>query len=366
MKELLAIRDGLVQWYQHHFSTGDLVVFVLILLAGVVAMWLLHHLVGRRVRTWADRRDPVLGERLLAALAAPLRVLIFCWFLVLALKSLDGLSDSVLKGIDKLAPVIYLLCGFLFAFRSMDIVTEVLRRRWAADETTLDERWARLIGGLGKALVGLVFLFVLLSLADETKHIVPLLTGASFVGAAIALASKETIANAIGSFEIMLDRLFKEGDRISFGDYDGFVTKMGLRSIQITSMTGEKIALPNKDLVDKQIRNYSRHRKVRTLFTLGLEYAHTRADVERAMAVLREILDANPRASEPAVSFKGFGASTLDLQVSFWGDYADSAGYNSLLSEINLAIKERFDAGKLSLAFPTSTVHLRSETSEEK
>jgi len=33
--------------------------------------------------------------------------------------------------------------------------------------------------------------------------------------------------------EIMIDRLFKEGDRISFGEYDGFVIRMGLSSITL-------------------------------------------------------------------------------------------------------------------------------------
>lgn len=364
MKQLLVLRDGLLDWYHHHFSTQDLVVFGLFLALGFVVMAVLERSLGRRVRAWARQHDPVLGDRIVAAVTAPLRVLVLCYFFALGFDHLAGMPPAVWQNFHDLVPIVYAIAGFLFAFRCMDIVTEVLRRRWAADETTLDERWARLIGGAGKFLLGATVLLVVLE--HFGVHTLPLLTGASFLGAAVALASKETIANSIGSFEIMLDRLFKEGDRISFGDYDGFVTKMGLRSIQLTSMTGEKIALPNKDLVDKQIRNYSRQRKVRTLFVIGLEYAHTRADVERAMAALRQILEANPRAADPIVSFKGFGASTLDLQVTFWGDYSDSAGYNSLISEVNLAIKERFDAEKLSLAFPTSTVYVRSEAASGK
>ena len=356
---LEVLRNGLLEWYRKHFDTGQLVTFLCFLAAGFVVMWVMQVFLGRRVRAWAHAHDRVLGERIIAAFVAPLRVLIFCYFFLLGFDHFEGMSDAVKKNIHDTVPVVYLICVLLFAFRCMDILVEVLRRRWAGEETSLDDRWAVLFGNLGKTIIVLLGAFVLLDFAGQTQKILPLLTGVGFLGAAVALALKETIGNVIGSFEIMVGQLFKEGDRISFGDYDGFVTQMGLRNIQMTAMTGEKITLPNKDLVEKQIRNYSRNRRVRTLFVIGLVYEHSRADVEKAMALLLAILKAHPRVSDPTVVFRGFGQSSLDLQVVFWGDYADNAGYNAILSALNLEIKELFDAARLGFAFPSATVYLR-------
>ena len=47
--------------------------------------------------------------------------------------------------------------------------------------------------------------------------------------------------------------------RCGIDQYDGFVVRMGLRSITLAALTGEKINLPNKDLVDKQLAAFKAH-----------------------------------------------------------------------------------------------------------
>ncbi|SDU11270.1 Mechanosensitive ion channel [Verrucomicrobium sp. GAS474] len=356
--DVQTIIADLINWYNNHFSIEEVVIFALCLVAGVVFSIVLRRILGNRLRSWVGKKDPVLGDRIARAMTAPLWIFICSYFFVLGLEQLSGLPRSAQKRLDDLAPVIYLVAGFVFAFRCMDIVTEVLRRRWAGDEKTLDEQWAKMIGGLGKVLV--VLMGVLMILPKD--RILPLLTGASFLGAGFALASKSTIENIIGSFEIMVDRLFHEGDRISFQNYDGFVTRVGMRSVQITSLTGERITLPNKAFVDQQIHNHTQKGKVLTTIEIGLVYSHSRADMERAMAVLREILDAHPKSEAKVVRFKGFGPSSLDLSITFLGDYKTGAEGADLVSDINLAIKQRFDEEKLEMAFPTSTVYMKNET----
>ena len=356
--DVQTIFADLGNWYHNHFSVGEIVVFFLCLIGGVVVSLILQKVAGSRLRTWAGRKDPVLGDQIVRALTVPLWVFVCSYFFVLGLEQLSGLPHSAQKRLDDLAPLVYLIAAVVFAFRCMDIVSEVLRRRWSGDEKTLDEQWAKLIGGLGKILVVLVGTLMLLQ--QNGVSILPLLTGASFLGAGFALASKSTIENIIGSFEIMVDKLFHEGDRISFQNYDGFVTRVGLRSVQITSMTGERITLPNKAFVDQQIHNCGRKGKVLTSFVIGLDYGHARAEIERAIALLKEIVGAHPKTELKSVTFRAFGASSLDLGVVFWGDYMNGGECAQILSELNLVIKERFDAERLEMAFPTTTVYLKN------
>ncbi len=360
--DVKTLGSDLATWYHNHFSLGEVVIFFLCLVTGVVASVILKKVLGNRLRAWLAKKDAVLGDRIVEALTAPLWIFVCSFFFVLGLDQLSGLPASAQKRLDDLAPMVYLIAAFVFAFRCMDILSEVLRRRWSGDEKSLDEQWAKLIGSLGKFLVAV--LGVLMVLQQNRVNIIPLLTGASFLGAGFALASKSTIENIIGSFEIMVDRLFKDGDRISFQSYDGFVTRVGLRSVQITSMTGERITLPNKAFVDQQIHNCSRKGRVLTTFTLGLVYRHSRADLERAMALLKEIVDAHPKAERGEVYFTTFNASSLDLSVRFWGNYTNGIECAQILSELNLAIKERFDAEKLEMAYPTSTVYMKSEAKD--
>jgi small-conductance mechanosensitive channel len=124
------------------------------------------------------------------------------------------------------------------------------------------------------------------------------------------------------------------------------------------SLYKEKINLPNKDVVDKQIRNYSKNKLVRTIVAVGLAYHHTRADLEKAMELLRTIAGAHPKVKKQDAVFRKFGDSTLDLELIFWADYKNVTEYNAIMSDLHLTIKEQFDAQKLEFAFPTRTVYL--------
>lgn len=356
--KFLQVFSDLAHYLSERAALQEWLSFGLILLIGGFITWILNQRVVAFIRSRCEQKSPALSQKWVAVVSGPLQFVIFSYFFVWGFDQFKGMPPTLWQRVHTFYPIINIIAIFLFAFRGVDLLAEFLRQRWAVDNTALDESWAKLIGVIGRVVIALIGLLILLGKLGIDY--LPLLTGAGFLGAAFALASQSTIANAIGSFEIMMDRLFKEGDHISFGDYNGFVTKMGLRSIELTALTGEKINLPNKDLVDKQIRNYTRKGRNCLLFTLGLTYGHDRARLERAMQLLREIIEAHPLTSAPNVYFRQFGSSTLDLQVVCWAEYKDNLGFTTILSELNLAIKERFDAEGFDFAFPTTTIHLAS------
>lgn len=357
MKEQI---DIIIQYFQQHNHMMDLASAIGIALMGVIAMWGVNYTACRFIRRWLANLNPEYTERLIKALTGPLKLLVLSYFLLWSFDQIRAMPSTLWQRVHHdLFPVLTGLTVLVFAFRVVDIIAYVLRVRWSTESTNLDERWADLFGKVGKSIV--VVIGGLIILQDLGWNVIPFLTGASFLGAAVALASQSTIANAIGSLEIMADRLFKEGDRISFGEYDGFVSKMGLRSISLVSMTGEKINLPNKDLVDKQIRNYSRGKWVRNIARVGIAYDHGRGDIEKAMRILNEILEAHPKIDKHNVYFKEFGDSTLNLEAVYWADYKTAPEYNEIVTALNMEIKERFDAEKLVFAFPTRTIYVKKD-----
>jgi MscS family membrane protein len=330
-----------------------------ILVLGLIITWILKQRVVALIQKRFLAKNPALSQKLEAIVSGPLQFIVFAYFLLLGFDQFKGMPPALWQRVHDLYPIINIIALFLFAFRGVDLLAEVLRQRWANENTALDESWARLLGILGRIIVGLIGLLILLGKLGIDY--LPLLTGAGFLGAAFALASQSTIANAIGSFEIMMDRLFKEGDHVSFGEYNGFVAKMGLRSIQLISLTGEKITLPNKDLVDKQIRNFTRKGWNCLIFTVGLTYTTPRSGIEEAMRLLRSIGDDHPRVKEPQIFLRNLSAYSVDLQFQCWTDYKNASEFNTILSDLNLAIKERFDQAGLQFAFPTQTLHVIPE-----
>ncbi|HEY8966223.1 MAG TPA: hypothetical protein VIM58_07260, partial [Candidatus Methylacidiphilales bacterium] len=169
--DVKTIGHDFVVWYHRHFSVEDLLLFLLCLAGGVVVSFLLHRVAGGRLRAWFGQKDPILGDRIVRALTAPLWVFVCFYFFTLGLDQLAGLPRSAAVRIGELAPLIYILAGFLFSFRCMDILTEVLKRRWADEDGKLDEQWAKLVGGLGKIVVVLLGILTIL----PKDRILPLL-----------------------------------------------------------------------------------------------------------------------------------------------------------------------------------------------
>ncbi len=323
----------------------------------LILPWIVGKIAELALRRGLRKLDRDLVESGVKAVQRPVSILVFTMFFMLALQQFGKMPAGVLRWAGHAETLLNGIAMLSLAFRAVEIAAVLFKRRMVSgDNTELDERWVKLVGVVGKGVV--LFFGIVMIMRGLGKDILPLLTGAGFIGAALALAAQSTMGNIIGSFEIMMDRLFKEGDRISFGDYDGFVTKMGLRSIELTSLSGEKINLPNKDLVDKQIRNYTRKNVVFTKVSVGIAYDHSRQEIEKAMAILKKAALDHPKVKEAEVIFKGFGASTQDLDLHAWADYKDGIEYVHVLSELHLAVKERFDAEKIQFAFPTQTVYM--------
>lgn len=82
-----------------------------------------------------------------------------------------------------------------------------------------------------------------------------LVTGLSLVGAAIALATKESLENLIASFIIFFDKPFSTGDTVKVQGFNGVVEKIGLRSTRIRTDQKTYITVPNKQMVDTILDN---------------------------------------------------------------------------------------------------------------
>jgi small-conductance mechanosensitive channel len=351
-----------VHYMANHATGPEFLRFYIYLALGILATLLVLRLTSWVVRKSLRQSPPEVVDKVTSAVRIPLSLLVFSYFLLVGFDAITDMPHELWMHVhENLYPIFTGLLVLVCAFRLVDLIAHLLRQRWQSETVQLDERWADLIGLVGKAIVSIGAGIFIIEKIDPSFNIIPILTGLSFIGAAVALASQNTIANAIGSLEIMADRLFKEGDRISFGEYDGFVTRMGLRSITLTALTGEKINLPNKDLVDKQIRNYTRGKFVSSSLVVGILYSHSRAEIEKALELMQAVARSHARVESCGANLRRFADSAVELQLWFLADFKNGGEYGQIMSEIHLALKEAFDQAGIVFAFPTQTVHLKRE-----
>ncbi len=74
------------------------------------------------------------------------------------------------------------------------------------------------------------------------------------------------------------------------------------------------------------------------------------------MAALEEILAAREKLRDDyAVLFANFGESALEISIKYW--VVPPGDYLAVVSEVNRAIKHRFDKEGWDMAFPSMTVY---------
>jgi small-conductance mechanosensitive channel len=69
------------------------------------------------------------------------------------------------------------------------------------------------------------------------------LSGTIAVSAGFAL--KDLAASIIAGITILFDRPFQVGDRVTFGEYYGEITSIGLRSVRMVTLDDSTVTIPN-------------------------------------------------------------------------------------------------------------------------
>ena len=126
-------------------------------------------------------------------------------------------------------------------------------------------------------LILLVILFLFAQLGIDIKAIA---ASVGVGGIAIALASKDTLANFFGSLNIMTDNSFSQGDWIVANDVEGTVVDIRMRTTRIRTFDNAMITIPNSELANTFIKNYSKRRIGRRIkMSLGITYESHMNDI---------------------------------------------------------------------------------------
>jgi small-conductance mechanosensitive channel len=180
------------------------------------------------------------------------------------------------------------------------------------------------------------------------------------VGVGIGFGLQKAVSNLISGLMLLMDKSIKPGDVIAVGGTYGWVNSMGGRYVSVITRDGIEHLIPNEELITRSVENWSfSDRAVRLRIPIGISY---RADVRLAMALCLEAAGEVPRVLASPQSnclFKGFGESSLDLELRVWID-DPSHGVANVTSEVLLLIWDKFQANGIEIPYPQRDLHIRS------
>ena len=280
------------------------------------------------------------------------------WYLGTKLIGLPSVALNVLLIILKLYTIV---AAVWTAFALIDISGKYWSKRALLTETRFDDLLVPLVVKTLKVFV--VCLGLLTAAQTFDLPIMGLIGGLGLGGAALALASKDAVANFFGSVTVLFDRPFEVGDWIITDGTEGTVESVGFRSTRVRTFYNSMVTLPNSLLTTSVVDNMGRRRFRRIKTTLGVQYDTTPEQIDAFCEGIRELIRQHPytRKDYYHVYFNDFGPSSLDILLYCFVACPDWAielrERHRLLADI-LRLAKELD---VQFAFPTRTLHMFSE-----
>ena len=267
---------------------------------------------------------------------------------------LDQLASYAL---DAVGALVILLVGWWIAGRTQYLVRRALDRVPRIDDTLKPF----LSSSVRYFVIVITFVAVLAEFGVQTTSIIAVLGAA---GLAIGLALQGTLQNIAAGIMLLVLRPFRVGEYIDAGGVSGTVDAINLFTTDMTTYDGIYRSVPNAELWNRNILNYSRNPTRRLDIPVGIAYED---DVEQALDLLLSHLSQDTRVlpdPEPQVLVTGLGDSSVDLTLRCWTNRTD---FWSLRFELNKKVKLWLDAAGSSIPFPQRDVHLyRTSASDLK
>ena len=184
------------------------------------------------------------------------------------------------------------------------------------------------------------------------------------LGVGIGFGLQKIVANFISGIILLLDKSIKPGDTIGVSGTYGWIQSLGARYVSVVTRDGIEHLIPNEELITTRVENWSfSNLRIRQKIPVGISYS---SDVRAAIEMCIEAAAANPRvlkSPNPICLLKGFGDSSVDLEVRFWVVDPQN-GLSNVKSEILLDIWDRFHANDIEIPFPQRDLHLKSVAPE--
>ncbi len=202
------------------------------------------------------------------------------------------------------------------------------------------------------ALKVILFITILSILGIPMTSLITLLGSAAV---AIGLALQGGLSNLAGGVMLLIFKPFKVGDYIETSNHEGYVKSITLFYTSITTIDNRVIQIPNGNLSNSAITNYStmKTRMINTIISVSYN-----SDIDKVKKVINDVimnLDLVLKDEAIIVRLKAHNTSSLDFTVRFWVNTSDYwEAYFSFMENV----KKSFNKNKIEIPYPQMDVHI--------
>ncbi len=343
---------------EYSFVTENQFLFAVVLLvASFVIASIAMIFISLVIEIVAKRTKSELDDELLHKARTPLFRLIVLAGLLISTQLLD-LGGAVLDMTTKILLTLIYFTVIFYALKAAAIFyTHGFEKITERTESTIDDE---ILPIARKTTSAVIWIFgIILILGVWGVDVTPFIAGLGIAGLAISFAIQDSLSNIFGGISILLDKVYKVGDRIALDSGEvGNVADVGLRSTRLRTFDNEIIIVPNSKIANSKIKNYVQpDRSLRVSVKFGVEYGTKPEKVKKVIEPVLAKMEGINKKRAPIVEFLEMGDSALSCVARFWvPDYTEAWGKKLEATDL---IYNELNKTKIGIPFPTTTVYLK-------
>ena len=230
-------------------------------------------------------------------------------------------------------------------------------RSYLSEQDQIEDYVTALISrvtGWGVIIVGVILALTVLGVDMAPVVLVLLLIGGLFL-----MSGKGILENFAAGLMLQIRGPFHLGDRIEAQGYIGTVRAINARAVVVDTGDRRTVHVPNKEVLDNPIVNYTEHPERRSDLEVGVAYDTDLAAARRLLIAAAESVDGVHHDPPPRAYIDAFGDSAVNLVVQFW--HADGERV-AVRDRVATAAKVALDDARIDMPFPQRVVQLEQET----
>lgn len=262
--------------------------------------------------------------------------------------------------IDSLVTTTLIIVFIWLCLRVIEFIAMILEEKANLTKDQTDNQLIVFFKDFFKVIMVIIGILLILRFSFN-KNIGNLLTGLSIVGAAVALATRESMENLIASFIIFFDKPFITGDLVKVNNFTGNIEKIGLRSTRIRTTDKTFISVPNKQMVDTIVDNITLRTQRKAELRLEISLSATAQQLRTLLPAVRTVLQ-KPEIEHTIVYLMDTGKTAHIIAVDYFTSMQQSIEeFNSLREAVNLELIELLEKSGVELAAANTDVIVRSK-----
>ncbi|MBI1782486.1 MAG: mechanosensitive ion channel [Sphingobacteriales bacterium] len=252
--------------------------------------------------------------------------------------------------IDSIGAAIVIIAFIWLLLRMIDFIALVMQEKASLTADLSDDQLIVFFKDFFKIIIVVIGVLLVIRFSFH-KEVGPLLTGLSIVGAALALAAKESLENLIASFIIFFDKPFTLGDLVKVQTVTGTVEKIGLRSTRIRTDAKTFVTVPNKQMVDSILDNLSLRTQRKGELRLELNPQTAASDVQKLIDSINSLLKNNYDVglNGSTVFLTDVNKNGIVVLIEYFTENIDINVFNNLRQRLNFDVLKLMEQQEIKM-----------------